>query len=305
MTVTKTVGSGNYTYDMVEDWQRLPEGWEMPAAAVAVDSHDNVYCYNRAPEHPVVVFDRDGNYLYSWDYGQPEFPHSIMIGGDDDVWLVDRNRGQVMKFTSRGELLMTLGASGFRSDTGVAPDDFRSECYKDVVRAGGPFNLPTAVALGAGGEIYVSDGYANCRVHQFTPKGELVRSWGEPGDGHSQFHLPHGITVDSRGRLLVADRENDRVQVFTQGGEFVAAWPTHLVGPAVFHVDTDGVVFVAEHNGGLVSVLGPDGERLAQWGSLAHQFCHGIAGDSRGDLYVVQKGDWGRVRRVVKFIRHA
>ena len=303
MTASKVVGSGTHTYEMDEEWQKLPEGWEMPAAAVAVDSSGRVFCYNRSPEHPIVVFDRDGSYLYSWGQIPFAFPHAISIDKDENVWLVDRDIGQVMKFTPQGELLMSIGTRGYRSDTGVDPSNFKSDAYKGVVRPGGPFNLPAGVAIAPSGEVFVSDGYANCRVHRFSPAGGHIRSWGEPGGGPGQFHLPHGIWIDARGQVLVADRENDRVQAFSQDGRFLSTWPAEMIGPAVFYVDNEDVVYVAEHNGGMISVLTPDGERLARWGSLAHQFCHGITGDSHGDIYVVQKGDWGRIRRVVKFIR--
>ena len=84
MSTTGTiVGSGRYTYEVNEDWAKLPDGWAMPAAAVTVDSQDRVYCFNRTPDHPVVVFDRDGNYLHSWGAGLFAFPHTIRVDGHD------------------------------------------------------------------------------------------------------------------------------------------------------------------------------------------------------------------------------
>ena len=298
------VGNGKYIYEMREDWAGVPEGWQMPAAAVAGDSQDRVYCFNRAPDHPIVVFDRDGNCLDSWGEGMISFAHSIFVDRDDNVWLVDRNHGQVMKFTPNGNLLMTIGTKGYRSDTGADPTDFSATGWKNVTHGGEPFNLPACIALAPSGDIFVSDGYANCRVHRFSPQGELHLSWGEPGDGPGQFNLPHGVWIDRRGRVLVADRENNRVQVFTQEGEYVTTWPTELIGAAVLYVDDEDTVYVAEHNGGYISVLNLDGERLARWGSELHRSCHGIWVDSHKDIYVVQPGNWSpRSRRVVKFIR--
>ena len=109
--------------------------------------------------------------------------------------------------------------------------------------------------------------------------------------------------IDRRGRLLVADRENDRVQIFDQNGKLLEVWPTELIGPAFFYVDKDDIVYIPEHNGGMVSILTLDGERLARWGGPIHRSCHGIWCDSHRDLYVVQPGEWGRVRRVVKYTR--
>ncbi|PKB73719.1 MAG: hypothetical protein BZY75_00280 [SAR202 cluster bacterium Io17-Chloro-G7] len=304
MTTANTVGSGKYTYTLDENWAKLPEGWEMPAAAVAGDSQDRIYCFNRDPDHPIVIFDREGNYLSSWGAGLIAFAHAILLDPEDNVWLVDRNNHQVMKFTSDGTPLMTIGAKGFRSDTGVAPDDLSSTAFQSVTHGGDPFNMPAGIAFNPGGDIFIADGYANARVHKFNAQGQYIMSWGEPGTGPGEFNLPHGVWIDRQGRVLVADRENDRVQVFNQDGEHLNTWPTKLIGPALFCVDDDDVVYIPEHNGGLVSILTLEGERLAQWGSELHRSCHGIWVDSHKDLYVVMPGDWGRTRRVVKFHRN-
>jgi sugar lactone lactonase YvrE len=151
--------------------------------------------------------------------------------------------------------------------------------------------------------MFVTDGYGNARVHKFSPEGKLLLSWGEPGKGPGQFNLPHGIWIDRNGRLLVADRENDRVQVFDQQGRLLEIWPTELIGPAILYVDREDSVYIVEHNSGMVSVLTLAGERLARWGDPAFKSCHGIWGDSRGDIYVVRSGPWGRQRHVVKHVR--
>lgn len=301
--MAKTVGSGKYTYEMIEDWPQLPPGWEMPAAAVALDSRDRVFCFNRSPEHPVVVFDRGGSYLYSWGAGMFAFPHAVFIDAHDDVWLVDRNVGQILKFTPQGELLMTLGEKGFRSDTGVDPQDFGSDGYKRVRQPGGPFNLPAGIHVTPSGDIFIADGYANCQVHHFAPDGALIRSWGTPGNGPGQFNLPHGVWIDRRGRVLVSDRENDRVQVFTQEGVWVETWPGKLVGAALCYIDEDDTVYIPEHNSGMLSILDAEGEVLARWGSPAYRTCHGVWLDSRKDIYVAQPAAGVKGRTVVKYLR--
>jgi streptogramin lyase len=297
------VGNGKHRYRMHEDWARVPPGAELKPAAVTVDAHDRVYCFNRVAEHPVVVFHRDGNFLSSWGAGMFRFPHAIRFDPDGFLWLTDEHHQQFLKFTPDGRLLQTIGIRGERSDTGVPPSDFSSTAWKHVRHGGGPFNLPTDIAFAPDGAMFMSDGYGNARVHKFSPEALHLFSWGEPGNRPGQFNLPHGVWVDSRGRLLVADRENDRVQIFDQTGRLLEIWPTELIGPAFFYVDADDIVYIAEHNSGMVSVLTLDGERLARWGDPIHRSCHGIWGDSHGDLYVVQPGAWGRVRRVVKFER--
>ena len=304
MSVTAiVVGAGKHTYEVDEQWAQLPDGVDVLAASVTVDANDNVYCFSRVKEHPVVVFDRDGNFLRSWGAGLFAFPHTIRADKDDNLWLVDRDHAQMMLFTTEGKLLRTIGTKGFRSDTGVPPDDFRSEAYQKVTHGGSPFNLPTDIDVAPSGDLFVTDGYGNARVHKFGADGMLVKSWGEPGTAPGQFRLPHGVWIDRRGRVLVADRENDRVQIFDQDGRLLTVWPTKLIGPAVFYVDDEDVVYIVEHNAGMVSVLTLDGERLAHWGDPAFRSCHGVWGDSRGDLYVVRAGSWGRRRRVVKHVR--
>ena len=300
--VTK-VGTGKHTYEVHEDWMRAPEGIDVLAASVTVDAKDNVYCFSRNKDHPVMVFDRDGNFLKSWGADLFKFPHTIRAARDGNLWLVDRDHAQMMLFTTDGKLLRTIGQKGFRSDTGLAPDDFRSDAWKYLKRSAGPFNMPTDIDLTPSGEIFITDGYGNARVHKFAADGTLVMSWGEPGAGPGQFNLPHGVWIDRKGRVLVADRENDRVQVFDQQGKLLNIWPTKLIGPAVMYVDADDVVYIVEHNIGNVSVLTLEGERLAQWGDPSFRSCHGVWCDSRGDLYVVRAGPWGRRRRVVKHVR--
>jgi hypothetical protein len=303
MATTTLVGSGKYTYEVVEDWAKIPDGWFIPAAAVTVDSQDRVYCFNRSAEHPVVIFDREGNYLSSWGAGLFAFPHAIRADAHDNLWIVDRDHGQMFYFTSQGTLLRTIGTRGVRSDTGVDPANMSSTAYKSVTHGGGPFNLPTDIALTPAGEMFITDGYGNARVHKFAADSTYLFSWGEPGIAPGQFMLPHGVWIDRQGRVLVCDRENDRVQVFSQAGEFLSVWSTKLIGPAFFYVDDDDVVYIPEHNGGLVSILTSEGERLAQWGDPMYRSCHGIWGDSHGDLYVVQPVKGGKGRRIVKYVR--
>ena len=303
MTATQMVGNGQYTYEMDVNWAKVPEGWNMPAAAVYGDSQDRVYCFNRDPDHPVMVFDRDGNFLSSWGAGLFLFPHTIILDKNDDVWLVERNDGQIMKFTSDGRLLMTIGLKGFRSDTGADNADFSSNAWKQVTHGGAPFNLPAGIAVNDAGEIFIADGYANARVHKFEANGRHVASWGGPGEGPGQFNLPHGAWIDRKEQLLIADRENDRVEVFSQDGRHISTWPSKLIGPAAMYIDDDDVAYVAEHNAGLVSILTGEGERLAQWGSMTHRSCHGIWVDSQKDIYVVEPYEGSQGRTVVKFHR--
>ena len=180
------VGSGDYRYEVIEDWAKLPDGWNAPMAAVAIDSQDRVYGFNRG-EHRVIVFDRDGNFLSSWGEGKFPFPHAIYADPQDNIWIVERDDCQIMKFTPEGELLLTIGKQGYRSDSGANNSEYGS-LHEQVTHGGEPFNLPAGVAVAPSGDVFVADGYANCRVHRFTADGEHTLSWGEPGTGPGAVH---------------------------------------------------------------------------------------------------------------------
>src|SRR5262249_51980618 len=212
-----TTGScREFGYEADDHWAKLPPGWGWSeVVAVAADSQDRVFVFNRG-DHPVMIFGRDGTFLSSWGEGLFARPHGLFIGPDDAVYCTDDFGHTVRKFTPTGELLLTLGTSGKPSDTGATGMDYRT-----VLRAGPPFHHPTNLALSPSGDMYVSDGYGNARVHKFAPDGRLLLSWGEPGGGPGQFHLPHGIAVDGQGTVYVADRENSRVQLFTPDGKFL------------------------------------------------------------------------------------
>ncbi|MDZ4686284.1 MAG: peptidyl-alpha-hydroxyglycine alpha-amidating lyase family protein [Planctomycetaceae bacterium] len=300
------VGRGAFTYEARADWERRPAGYTwLEATAVAVDAEDRVYVFNRG-EQPVMVFGRDGEYLHSWGAGLFARPHGIAIGPDGAVYCTDDLDHTIKKFSPRGELLQVLGTSGRPSDTGATSIDYRT-----IQHAGPPFYFPTNVAFGPAGELYVSDGYGNARIHKFTSAGQLVCSWGEPGDQPGQFHVPHGIAVDRHGTVWVADRENSRIQSFSSDGEFRGEW-TDIARPCQVAFDPDGNLFVAElgyragmwpgttaptpdATGGRVSVFDPHGSLLTRWGggddpTAPGDFFapHDICLDSRGDVYVAE-----------------
>jgi len=164
-----------------------------------------------------------------------------------------------------------------------------------------PFNQPTWAKQSPSGETYVSDGYGQYRVHRFAANGKLLTSWGEQGNGPGQFALPHSVVTDSRGRVLVADRENHRVQIFDGDGKFLDQW-TDLLQPMDLFIDADDTVYVAEAQQ-RISVYSLDGELLSRWGEKGPapgQFSdspHGLCVDSRGDLYVCEVISQGRMQK--------
>ena len=150
-----TVGNGEYTYEPVENWAKLPPGWSFKEiGSVGVDRNDNVYVFNRG-EHPMIVFDRDGNFLRSWGEGIFPRAHGVFMAPDDTIWLTDDGDHTVRQCTLEGKVLLTLGIPG-------KPAPYMS---------GEPFHRCTHTAMSPQGDIYVSDGYGNSRVHKYSPAG--------------------------------------------------------------------------------------------------------------------------------------
>ena len=245
-------------------------------------------------DHPLMVFDTDGNFLRSWGEGILTDAHGICIGPDDSIYLVDRSPQVAMKFSHDGELLFTMGNRDQPSDTGYTDEN------RTVLYAGPPFHHPTDLSLTPEGDMYISDGYRNCRVHKFSQQGELLFSWGEPGDGPGQFQLVHSVW-EHKGRVYVADRQNNRLQVFTPDGRHLAIWPGFLQ-PCKIYIDSDDIMYVAEL-GDRVSVLDLQGNVLARWGDQRSHDPglfwgpHGIWTDSHGDLYVAEVLEGQRVQK--------
>ena len=299
------VGQSSLTYELVSDWEQLPPGWSHgDVAGVACDSQDRVYVFNRS-EHPVIVYAPDGRFVRSWGEGLFTRPHGITIR-NDVVYCADDTDHTVRALTLDGDVLWTLGTLNVPSDTGYSPEGRAN--LTSIRRGAGPFNRPTRLAVAPDGSFYVSDGYGNARVHHFSALRELLHSWGEPGTEPGQFNLPHSVWVHTDGRVFVCDRENDRVQIFSPEGEYLAMW-TGLTRPGDMLIDGAGNVLLGEmawnlaetHMDGRpytearsaqMSVRNLSGELLGRWGgddpcapgSFASP--HGICLDSGGNLYV-------------------
>jgi DNA-binding beta-propeller fold protein YncE len=276
-----TVGTGKYTYELQKDWGKLPAGWALGQTAIVTDSQDRVYLFNRG-DHPLIVLDREGNFLTAWGEDVLTDAHGMYIDGQDNIYLPVKNSHVVLKYSSRGDLLMTLGTWDQPSDTGWSGN------YLDPVqRAAGPFHRPSDVALDPNGDLYISDGYGNSRVHKFTSDGSLLFSWGTPGkSAPGEFHVPHGVWVHTDGRVFVADRENNRIQIFSPEGKFLSQW-TGLARPCDIYIDRDEADFVPELDA-FMSVFNLKGELLSHWSGPTDAGAHAIWVDSRGDLYINQ-----------------
>jgi len=283
-----TLGNGEYAYEELTDWGRLPADWTLKEVAdVVVDSRDRVYVFNRG-EHPVVIFDPDGSFVSAWGEGLFVRPHGLTLGPDETLYCVDDAGHCVRKCTPDGRVLMTIGTPGRGAPR----------------HSGQPFNQPTKVAFDPrSGDLYVSDGYGNARVHKYACDGAYLFSWGEYGTDPGQFNLVHSVATDSAGYVYIADRESHRVQVFDDHGRFIDQWGG-LHRPCGLHIHK-GLVYIGQlpthlpvnadypNLGACVTVHDLTGRRLAKLGDVhpgegLGQFTapHGLAVDSRGDIYV-------------------
>jgi hypothetical protein len=280
-----------YKYELIRDFFKLPAGQEFGLVSrVAADDQDRIYVFQRK-DPPVVMFDRAGKYLGAWGSGEVTDPHGLKIVGDT-VYTTDRSDSVAKSFSLDGKVKLSLGTRGQHADTGAVTNWL-------VERAAGPFNHPTEMLPHPNGDIYVTDGYRNARVHRFTSDGKLVKSWGSPGQGPGQFHLPHSIALDDAGNLLVADRSNKRIQIFSPDGDFLGQW-TGMGGPNDISRGKDGNFYIAEQedsgNPAYVTVRDPQGKVLAK---MASRHVHGIGVDSQGSIYAGLTQDRG----VDKFVR--
>ena len=276
------IGDGDYRYEFQRDWARLPRWWNLgesnlpgpPRTSVqgATAANGDVYVLCRAA-HPVLVFDADGGFVSSWGEGRfSGFVHGLSIDRSGKVWIADTGLHTVTRHEPDGTTLQTLGTQHF-----AAPTFY-----------GAPFNMPTGTAFTTDGDVFVSDGYGNRRVHRFSPSGELRRSWGGPGDAPGQFALVHFIGADAKDQLYVCDRENHRIQLFSPDGEVLSVW-TGFTMPSDLAFGRQAI-YVAGGDG--LSIWTHDRRKLAHFTpDEPHKGAfnvHGIWLDAQENIYLAQ-----------------
>ena len=232
------------TYRMTDDWTELPDGvaWGQ-IISVEVDGEGNVYAFHRCSsdtcidrtEPPLLKFDPSGKLLMTWGEGMLVWPHGFHLDSENNIWVTDGRdddgRGQqVHKLSPEGVILMTLGTAGVAGDG------------QDT------FNGVADVVVADDGSIFVADGHVNNRIVKFSPEGEYLLEWGKAGSGQGEFAMPHALSMDSAGRLFVADRGNLRIQIFDQQGQFLEEWRQYG-RPSGVTVTADDTILVASQNG--------------------------------------------------------
>ncbi|MGH9451902.1 MAG: peptidyl-alpha-hydroxyglycine alpha-amidating lyase family protein [Terriglobia bacterium] len=290
------------SYESIPNFLKLPPNLYMgEAAGVAVNSKGDIFVYNRGAHTQLFEFDRNGNFLRTIGEGLYGFvfAHSVKIDRYDNIWCVDEGSNMVIEFNPAGRVVMVLGRRPepvehvLPGQLAPPPPDWE-------------FNRPTDVGFDAAGDIFVTDGYVNSRVVKYDRFGRRVKEWGSRGTAPGQFHTPHSIVVDAKGRLYVADRENRRIQVFDTDGNFITQW-TNVGAPwalcvtpgphqVIYSSDSiPGRIYKLDLNGKILGVFGRPGKQLGEFG-----WVHEMACPSENDLFVAELLNW----RVQKLILH-
>lgn len=276
----------NTDYDISSTWFQLPAGMEFGrSVAVTADGKGNILFTRREAEPPIVVFNRDGKYIRGFGAGMFSAaggPHSIGVDREGFVWATDRNANAVYKFTMEGSLVMTLGKKGVKGDN-TSTDSFDG---------------PSNVAVAANGDIFVTDGYGNSRIVKFARDGKFLKIiGGQKGKEPGQFDLPHAVLINSKGQLVVADRNNGRIQIFDQEGRFIEQWTNlGIAQPSGLYLDADDTAWTNDNTSDVV-VKVKDGkviETIRGLGGRPH-----MIGVDQGVLYEAG-GAANQLKRVAK-----
>lgn len=314
-------GINNLIYKMHENWLHWPLGCEnVTVASVFCDELDRIFILTRGTRKALMVFDSEGRYLYNGAEDCFEKAHGLFITSKGELLCTDSQNHVCYRMNKKGKVLQTFGKWKQPSDTGYDLDIYqrmrnngtidsnipyskREEFLArlDTIKcSAGPFNRPTRLVQATDGKMFCSDGYGNAAVHRFSADGILEKSWGSPGREPGQFRTVHGIWIDKLNRVWVADRENNRVQVFTEDGVLLMICDG-LLRATDFWAD-ENYIYVSEADGG-ITIFNLEMDVVAQLGGINSPLVgHSIGGNSKGDLFIATLG-LNKVLRLIKLER--
>ncbi|WP_181642592.1 hypothetical protein [Nocardioides massiliensis] len=255
---------GNQLFEVVDDW--LDRGVDALMGRVAgLAERDGIIYVLQCGTPSLLALHTDGTLARCFPTVDVIDGHGIAIDDDGSIWIADRDAHAVYGYTAEGELFFQLGSSR-------------------TPYPHGPLSHPT-LAVKVGSHVLVADGYAESRVSVFDLNGRLAHSWGEPGRGRGQFRTPHSLCVTHSGHVAVADRDNDRVQVFTETGTLLAVWDDFL-RPMDLAEDAAGFLYVTEQVPRL-SKWAPDGSLVGRC-RIPSTSSHGLCLDGEGNIYLAE-----------------
>jgi len=295
-----------YPYEGRSDWAQMPAGrsWGAPSGVKLAPDGRSLWVLERCGDYsgpgcsekpdldPVLQFDLStGRLLKSFGRGMFVFPHGLFVDHEGNVWVTDGRGAEgkghvVVKFSPEGRVLLTLGQMGV---PGEGPNTL---------------NRPSDVLVAPNGNIFVADGHTgmdtNQRIVKYAPDGTYIKEWGGKGPGPGQLNGAHGLAMDSQGRLFVADRENNRVQIFDQEGNYVDAWP-QFGTPSGLYITPDDMLYVADYGAGIRIGSARDGRVTAfvavpNWDTQEVRVGETLAVDANGVMYVGENANMKLVR---------
>ena len=285
-------------YELVKDWLDLPLDLKLGnPTGISIDTNQNIVVFNRADRKwallgampdslikskTILIIDKDnGKLISSWGDNLFIMPHGLKVDNKNNIWVTDVGLHQVFKFSYKGKLLLTLGVAR------VAGNDSSH------------FNKPTDIAIAKDGSCYVSDGYGNSRVIKFSAQGKYLFEWGKKGSKESEFNVPHGISLDDYNNVYVADRQNNRIQIFDSTGKFIKQFTENSFGTIcavafnkskLFAVD-DFTFLQIKHRGSdafIIDITGKVQTRFGRSGSYEGNtsWYHDLTIDKDENIYV-------------------
>ncbi|HWE49785.1 MAG TPA: peptidyl-alpha-hydroxyglycine alpha-amidating lyase family protein [Bryobacteraceae bacterium] len=308
-------------YQAVKDWAQLGRPWGS-TSAVDVDRQGHIWVAERCGANscagsalnPVLEFDSSGKLLRSFGAGLFLQPHGIAVSPDGNIWVTDAQGAagkghQVFEFSPEGKVLMTLGKAGVAGD---GPDTFNQPSDVAIARNGDIFVADGHVEVRTrpNGDLFVPDGGGpnrNARIVKFSKDGKFLKQWGTKGAGPGELDGAHGLAIDSRGRLFVADRTNSRIEIFDQNGKFLAEWK-QFSRPSGIFIDAKDTLYATDsestdepgygHNpgwkrgirigsakDGSVTAFIPDPHPVGLTSGA-----EGVAADAQGNIYAAEVG---------------
>lgn len=285
-------------YELAENWPQLPNDVQLGnPTGIGIDTSQNIIVFHRAdrtwpyfgsiPDQPIedktiIIINKDnGKLISSWGDHLFIMPHGLTVDHENNIWVTDVGLHQVFKFSHDGKLLLQLGEAKVSGNDSLH------------------FNMPTDIAVAPDGSFYVSDGYGNSRVVKFSATGKYLFEWGTKGRKENEFNTPHGITLDNEGNVYVADRENNRVQVFDSTGQFIKQLADKSFGPIcavsfhqsrLFAVD-DFTFLKVKHRGSDVIIFDTTGKVQTRFGRSGGyngtvSWYHDLVIDKDGNIYI-------------------